>query len=87
LEGIIVNDSNRDRENDSDDSREHRPVFNVSNLDHTTCLHMNAPALHLLLDHLDDFDLGEVTDGTARAMFHHLYNAGNRRPPRNDRRG
>ncbi len=72
---------------DGGDTREHRPVFNVSHLDHTTCLHMNSPALHLLLDHLDEFDLAEVEDGTARAMFHHLYNAGDRRPPRRDRRG
>lgn len=79
--------SNRDWDEDEDGERgEHRPVFNVSTLDHTHCLHMNDPALHMMLDLLDDFDLAEVEDKTARAMFHHLYNAGDRRPPRRDRR-
>ena len=59
----------------------HRPVFNVSHLDHTTCLHMNGPALDLLLDYLD-IDLGEVKDATARAMFHNLFNAADGRAPR-----
>ena len=65
--------------------RVHKPVFNVSNLDHTTCLHMNEPALDMLLDQLDQLDLGVVEDKTARAMFHHLYNAADRQPPRRPR--
>ena len=83
-----MSDGRSNRDCDFGDERgEHRPVFNVSTLDHTHCLHMNDPALHMMLDLLDDFDLAEVEDKTARAMFHHLYNAGDRRPPRRDRRG
>ena len=65
---------------DEEQQREHRPVFNVSTLDNTHCLHMNDPALDMLLDLMDVIDLSQFEDKTARAMFHHLYNAGDRRP-------